>query len=126
MSANVPTLTRAVRDAVRAALRMPGNGTAGTEAERIAGQVLSELSRQPAVRDALARLDHRTNAEPWYQSRVTLGALVALVGGLYALALDIADGSPPSVEALTSQLTAILGAVTVLYGRWRARKPLGG
>ncbi|MCB4767961.1 hypothetical protein LGR54_05035 [Ancylobacter sp. Lp-2] len=126
MSANLRALTRAVHGAVETVIRIPENAASGAEADRIAGQVLAELSRQPAIRDAVARLDHATNAEPWYQSRVTLGALVALVGGIYSLALDIADGTPPSVDSLTSQLTAILGAATVLYGRWRARKPLGG
>jgi len=66
-----------------------------------------------------------TNAEPFYQSRVTIGAIMTLIGGSYSLVLDFMDGVPPGVDDLTGQLTAIVGAGVVLYGRWVATKPLG-
>lgn len=116
------TLTHAVRSAVLTVIRSPHNSAPPDAAEEIATQVVAELRRQPVMRDAVARLDHAGNARPWYQSRVTLGALVALIGGIYSLGLDIADGTPPSVDSLSSQLTAILGAVAVLTGGGRTKR----
>ncbi len=66
-----------------------------------------------------------TNNEPWFQSRVTLGAIVTLVGGVYQLVLDFTDGTMPTADSLTAQLGIIAGAAVVLYGRWVARKPIG-
>ena len=70
-------------------------------------------------------LVNASNQEPWYQSRVTIGALLALVGAAYTLLLDFYTPPPPSVEVLTAQLGIIGGSVTTLYGRWVAKKPIG-
>ncbi len=72
-----------------------------------------------------AEIINATNAEPFYQSRVTIGAIMTLMGGSYSLVLDFMDGVPPGVDDLTGQLTAIIGAAVVLYGRWVATKPFG-
>lgn len=85
-----------------------------------AAQIATDVTNEVA-----AVVVNQANLEPWYQSRVTLGALITLVSGTYALGLDCFDGSPPSPDSLTAQLGAIVGAATVLYGRWFARRPLG-
>jgi len=87
---------------------------AGIVAEKVAPAVL-----------ASPELQHAMNAEPWIQSRVTIGAVVAIIAGGYGLALDFTDGTLPTVDALVSQLGTIGGAAMVLYGRWVATKPLG-
>lgn len=110
------SITPAISMATHRAITNATSGLGGADAAVIAKEVAKETA---------AVVINQTNNEPWYQSRVTLGALVALVGGAYSLGLDFTDGTPPSVDSLTSQLTAIIGAVTVLYGRWIARKPLG-
>ncbi len=66
-----------------------------------------------------------TNNEPWFASRVTLGAIASLVGGSYSLVLDFFDGTLPTPESLTAQVAVIGGAALTLYGRWAARRPLG-
>ena len=107
-------LTPAIAAATHRAVAQTATGLGGGDAVVIAKEVAKETA---------AVVINQTNNEPWYQSRVTLDALLALVGGVYSLGLDFADGSRPSVDSLTSQLTAIAG--TVLYGRWVAKKPLG-
>ncbi len=89
-----------------------------------------DVAQAPAVAAAVARevapiLVHETNNEPWYQSRVTIGALLAFIGASYTLGLDFADGIPPTVEVLTAQAGIIVGSLVTLYGRWRAKKPIG-
>ncbi|GAB4071793.1 hypothetical protein KHC28_00495 [Ancylobacter sonchi] len=109
-------LTPAITAATHTAIANTASGLGGADATVIAKEV---------AKAATDTIINQTNNEPWYLSRVTLGALLALVGGAYSLGLDFADGTPPSVDSLTSQLTAIVGAGTVLYGRWVAKKPIG-
>lgn len=69
---------------------------------------------------------HEANAEPWYQSRVTWGAIIAAATPAIALtgyALDAVDR-----EIVVAGLTAagaVFGAATTLYGRWKAKRPIG-
>jgi hypothetical protein len=78
-----------------------------------------------AIKSVGPEIISATNSEPFYQSRVTIGAIMTLIGGSYALVLDFMDGVPPGVDDLTGQLTAIIGAGVVLYGRWAAKRPIG-
>ena len=80
-----------------------------------------------AVADQLApQMVNKANAEPWYQSRVTWGALVSIGTGIGALT-GIAV-SPQDAELIigvgVALGTAIGGGIT-LYGRWKAKKPIG-
>lgn len=119
MSNATKTAIEILRPAIAAATTKAAQQSPGVDlgdVVRIADDVTKEVS---------AVVVNQANLEPWYQSRVTIGALITLVSGCYALGLDFLDGTPPTVESLTAQLGAIVGAATVLYGRWIARKPLG-
>lgn len=69
---------------------------------------------------------HATNNEPWYQSRVTIGAIVSIAVpllGVLGVSADVVDA-----DQLTGILVAagtVVGGLVTLYGRWKARKPLG-
>jgi len=118
MTTRQQRLTAAVESSIEtAALRRDvpiADDVAGIVAEKVAPAVL-----------ASPELQHAMNSEPWIQSRVTIGAVVAIIAGGYGLALDFTDGTLPTVDALVSQAGAIAGAAIVLYGRWVATKPLG-
>ncbi len=84
---------------------------------------------KPEVRDAVAQevapvIEHLTNNEPWYQSRVSWGALFAILGGIATIGTAAANGET-NMEVYTTAGMSILGGVTTLYGRWAARKPIG-
>jgi hypothetical protein len=85
----------------------------------------SRVDTEKVTKEVAAVVINQTNQEPFYQSRVTIGAIMTLIGGTYALVLDFMDGVPPATDDLTAQATAIVGAAVVLYGRWVAKKPLG-
>lgn len=90
-------------------------------------QVPAEPAAAQAIISQLALLIpqilNSTNSEPWYQSRVTWGALLSLVGiilGLLGINFDVTKQT--MVAALCVPLA---GAAITLYGRWKAKHPLG-
>lgn len=79
----------------------------------------------PAIRKELAPvIEHLTNGEPWYKSRVTWGALGAIAGGLGTIITALANGDY-NPEMLGTAALSVCGGVGTIYGRWAARKPLG-
>ena len=77
-----------------------------------------------AVKEAAEVIVNQTNNEPWWQSRVTWGALAAILGGLGTMAglVSSRDFSP---GLWFTSLSSVGGGFGTLYGRWVARKPLG-
>ncbi len=94
-------------------------------------------SIQPISKEVMKQITpivlHATSNEPWYQSRVTLGAIAAVVAGIASFAGYTFDSEDQKfwVEnasqfiQLASGVVALGGGVLAWYGRWRARKPLG-
>lgn len=87
-----------------------------------------EVQRAPQVAYEAAKelapvLVNMTNNEPWWQSRVTWGAIAAILGGLGTMAGLIAarDWTP---NLWLTALGGVGGGVGTLYGRWVAKKPL--
>jgi len=112
---------------VMATVMSPRNGAPTSEAAAI-GQQAADIARvNPTVQNIAAQVVNATNNEPWYQSRVTWGALVAGAAGVAGLfGVTIGDGERAVlVEGITAALS-VVGAVTAIYGRWVARKPIGG
>lgn len=104
--------TNTVENIIRGALREAvGAGAAST-------------APAAAIKEATQVVLNQTNNEKWFQSRVTLG-----VGGglLVSLGRIIAEfGSEnPDLLAVTPDFVVIMGALLALYGRWKAKKPLG-
>lgn len=85
----------------------------------------------PAVAEAVTQklapiIAHATNNEPWYQSRVTWGVLVAAVATMVKpIAGEFFDAQTTIeyADALASG-GQLFGFGLTLYGRWKARKPL--
>lgn len=78
------------------------------------------------VKEILPAVAHATNTEPWYQSRVTWGAIGAIVLpliGFFGVTSDIISLDEFVVGGMALG-SAVSGALT-LYGRWKARKPIG-
>jgi hypothetical protein len=88
-------------------------------AREIAQNVVDEVGRIPEVQ-------HATNNEPWYQSRVTWGTIISMASGVagglgFALA-------PEDIDQLVSILSAggvLVGGLITFIGRWASRKPIG-
>ncbi|MCB5204997.1 hypothetical protein LH464_21255 [Neorhizobium sp. T786] len=111
----------AVRDAIvkgvfEAAAR-PLTATEGRDVNVVTSKVLAEVA--PVVA-------HATNSEPWYRSRVTWGAIASIVLpllGAFGVSSDIIDAD--QFVALGLALGTAAGGVLSLYGRWKAKTPIG-
>lgn len=90
----------------------------------VTGKFSVPASTTTAVKEAAAVIVNQTNNEPWYQSRVTWGAIAAILSGLGTAAglLAAGDWSP---ELWLAALGSVGGGIGSLYGRWAAKKPLG-
>jgi len=89
---------------------------------------------KPAIIKEMADvITNQTNQEPWYQSRVTIGAIVAVAAGVAGVAGYSFDAEDQQVWIdsisqgiqLVSAISAIGAGIYAWYGRWRAKKALG-
>lgn len=122
----------AVSDAVSKALaaeaEKQSNDLTKKDAAKVANPVAHKV--EAAVTPFIV---HATNQEPWYQSRVTIGAIVAVAGGIAGMAgytLDAEDqaywvDSISQGIQLGTSVAALVGGALAWYGRWRAKKPIG-
>jgi hypothetical protein len=85
---------------------------------------------KPEVREAVAQevgpvIDHLTNNEPFYRSRVWWGSVGSILGGAATIITMAVNGVPLSFESYGPPAGAIWGGATALWGRYGAHKPIG-
>lgn len=106
------TVSQAVNDAVR-----NSPNASQSAAHPIAREVMEAV-----VPIAL----HNTNNEQWWKSRVTWGAIASIalpMLGALGVSSDVIDAD--QFTSLGIALGTAAGGVLTLYGRWKARKPIG-
>lgn len=88
-------------------------------APRITKAIAAEIAADPAV-------IHAANAEPWYASRVTWGAIISALAPILGLVFGhgISAEDQASLGQIAVALGTLIGAGVTIYGRWRARAPL--
>ncbi|MCM2505107.1 hypothetical protein NDN16_15660 [Aureimonas altamirensis] len=78
------------------------------------------------TRHILPTLEHLSNGESWYRSRVTWGAVISAAAPVLPLLGMGADWFDPTLGAAFLAATgSAIGAACTLYGRWRATRPIG-
>lgn len=78
------------------------------------------------TREVAPMIENAVNAEPWYRSRVTIGALVSIIIpllGLAGVSSDVVDAD--QLTAIVVAAGSAIGGVVSLYGRWKAKRPIG-
>ncbi len=110
-------LTPAVVKAVQKAAASPDTATKPQDAAIVASNILTEVV--PIVA-------HATNNEPWWQSRVTWGAILSIVATILGI-FGLTFPAELQGQVLTAIMAAIplVGGIVTLIGRWVAKKPLG-
>ena len=106
-----PAIAAAVEDAVSAAAANPGVPIAQANKLSITTALVDHLASDPVVLN-------ETNSEPWYQSRVVLGSVAAIITSSFAIVAaaraGISDG-----EVYAPLVMTIVGSGFALYGRLR-------
>lgn len=117
MSSNAKDLNKLIEADIDKVVNSSRSKITPTEGAHIASKV------EKTVR---AVAEHNANQEPWYQSRVTWGAIIAVAAGVAGIA-----GYTFEEEDQTQLVNGIVGGISVVgglitwYGRWRAKKPIG-
>lgn len=94
-----------------------------SQAIRLIQQIAPSVTRPEAEKLAPV-LINQNNQEPWYRSRVTWGAVAAILSGLATIITQITGGDP-NLEVIFAAITAIGGGITTIWGRWGAKAPIG-
>ncbi len=90
----------------------------------VTGKFTAQQGTPIAITEAAKVIVNQTNNEPWWQSRVTWGAIAAILGGLGTMAGLVAAGDwTPNLWV--AALGSVGGGIGTIYGRWAAKKPLG-
>lgn len=87
--------------------------------------VIREAVKDEAEWELNARVEHVSNAEPFYQSRVSMGSILAVVSAGIAIAQMLTDNVPNTWEEYSPPIGVVAGGLYALYGRWIAKKPFG-
>ncbi|KAA0971068.1 hypothetical protein FPY71_11525 [Aureimonas fodinaquatilis] len=104
---------------------------AGLNAAAASPSVAMDANAVPAVQAAVERaiepiIANEANAEPWFRSRVTWGAIVSVaVPALSALGVATEWLQADELVALLTATGATAGGALTLYGRWRAKRTIG-
>jgi hypothetical protein len=86
---------------------------------------MKQVVVKEAEKEIEARVEHVTNTEPAYQSRVTIGSVLAIVSAAVSILQMLTDNRINSWEDYSPHIGVVAGAAFALYGRWVAQKPLG-
>ena len=97
----------------------PAAGATPDTSDVIASRAMEVLRSDPA-------LEHVTNAEPWYRSRVTVGAILSAAAPVLGLiGFQVSPESRDLLVGVIVALGSVVGPALTLYGRWVAKRPLG-
>lgn len=110
-----------VRQRIVTALTSAANNPSSTVGQRDVYPVTEAIAAQVAPLVA-----HAANQEPWYQSRVTWGAIISITAPLLSLVGVRADLLTPDLAvSISTAAVTVVGGLLTLYGRWKAKAPLG-
>lgn len=113
-------LAEPLAKAVAEAAARRGTAVAEADLPALAETVAGAIAADPA-------LGHAVNAEPWYRSRVTWGAIIAALAPVIGIVAGREIGAEEQSLLADAAMAAagLAGAALALYGRWVARVPLG-
>lgn len=121
-------IDKAVDKAVDKVVQSPSIDVSQKEAAPVRELVSNEVKKSVG-----AIVEHATNNEPWYRSRVTIGSIVAITSPITSRLLSAIIGETVTINAeeqaaITDLLMALISAIGggySIYGRLIARKPIG-
>lgn len=84
----------------------------------------TEIVQKELVRDVQAQAEHKLDAEPHWQSRNLWGSFVGIVTAAETLRVFWTDNIPQTTQEYLIPIGILVAALTPLYSRFIAKKPL--
>lgn len=125
---NILDVINAVRPAVEKLAKDSKTSVETKDVPKVSAEVTTAVEKQIAVaqKEVNSRVDHLTNSEPWYQSRVTWGAIISILFAVLPVVgvqLDWIDRDTATNIGLA--LGGAVGGLVTLWGRYVSQKPIG-
>lgn len=118
-----PAVAAGIAAAVARVAENPALPITPAEGPTVAKAVLDKLAADPIVING-------TNSEPWYQSRVAWGSIVAIAAPLVGLIIrqDIDAGTQSQLVTILTAAGGAVGGAYALYARLagKGKAPIGG
>jgi hypothetical protein len=86
---------------------------------------VKEIVKVAVEQEVQARVEHATDTEPHYSSRNVWASLVGLITAAEQIRVYWTDDVPQTVQEWLIPVGIIVAALTPLYSRFIAKKPLG-
>ena len=111
-------LTAAALAGVTSAINSPTTTVGAADRAEITQEVVK------AVEPIVANM---TNQEPWYQSRVTWGAIITFASPVIGQIIghQVTAEEQAMVVGIACAVGGAIGGILTLYGRWVAKRPIG-
>ncbi len=109
----------AIDKAVEKIARKPNNGLDNSDAPVVAAEIQREVQKE-----VQARVEHVTDTEPHLSSRNIWGSFVGIITAAETIRIFWTDGQPQSIQEWLVPIGIIIAALTPLYSRFIAKKPL--
>jgi hypothetical protein len=93
--------------------------------EKKDASAVKEIVKVEVEKEVQARVEHQTNNEPVYQSRVAQGSSAAVLMAVATLWQFWTDSIAQGPMEYTPPALVVVGGLWALYGRFIAKKPLG-
>jgi len=109
----------AVEKGLEKVAKRPSTDMTKADVPKAAPVVVEELQKE-----VQAQAEHQLDAEPHWQSRNIWGSLVGIVTAAEQIRVYWTDGVPQTVQEWLIPVGIIVAALTPLYSRFIAKKPL--
>lgn len=87
--------------------------------------VATEIVTREVNREVKSMVDHVTDNEPFYKSRNVWASFVGVITAIDIIQRQWFDGLPNDVNDYLTPIGVVVAALTPLYSRYIAKKPLG-
>jgi hypothetical protein len=114
---------QAVQKGLKKVAASPDNKVTEDDAKKATPVVTHEVNKQ-VKEEVQAQAEHKLDAEPHWQSRNLWGSFVGIITAAETLRIFWTDGQAQTAQEYLGPIGILVAALTPLYSRFVAKKPL--
>lgn len=119
----VPIIKEAVTKGLKKVASKPDNQVTEADVPKAVPVVIKEV-REEMAKETQSRAEHQLDAEDHWRSRNIWGSLVGLITAANTIYIYWFDGQVQTWEEYSIPIGILIAALTPLYSRFIAKKPL--